>query len=135
MEETPGFDEAIERLKRFLSEQGWPTAIVWRTDRDVARLLGAKIVVRRRSTSDRARRAREYYEEGRGNRVGVAIDVVCELDGAACATIEWTTDSRTAELHMIPDTGLKLCVATPRRQGTSVGPFRWWLAARRALER
>src|SRR6185312_10256091 len=79
--------------------------------------------------------ARAHYEAGRQHGVGVALDVSCEVDGAACATVYWTTDSTEMEYRMIPDRGLKLGVATTRRPGLSVGVLRWWLTTRRARMR
>jgi hypothetical protein len=58
MEETPTFDSAVERLQRFLSEQGWPTDVVWRFEKDIVRLPQAEIVVRRRSTSQAVQAAK-----------------------------------------------------------------------------
>ena len=135
MEETPPFDSAIERLQRFLSEQGWPTRIVWRLESDVVRVPHADIVVRRRTSPDATRIARAHYEAGRSQGVGVALEVSCEVDGAACTSIFWTADPTEAEYRMMPERGLKLSVATPHRPGRSVSVLRWWLSTRRARAR
>jgi len=132
MEETPTFDSAVEGLQRLLAGQGWPTHIVWRVEGDVVRDPSGEIVVRRRPRDDIAQSARAHYEAGRQQGVGVALDVLCEVDGAACATVYWTTDSTDAQYRMMPDRGLKLCVATPRRRGRAVGVLKWWLTTRRA---
>ena len=131
-EETPEFEQAVDRLRRFLADQGWPTTIAWRTETDIVRLPSGDVVVHRRSPSASASRAREHYEEGRRRGVGVALDVSCELGDSACASIFWTTDAREAECRLMPARGLKLVIATPRRRAVSAGLLTWWFAARRA---
>ena len=132
MEETPEFDAAVRRLQRFLTDNGWPSTISWRRTEDVVRLPDGDVVVRRRPSFAAEEFARTYYEDGRQRGLGVALEVPCEVEGAACTTIYWTTDTTEAEYRLMPDHGLKMVIATPHLRARAVGALRWWLAARRA---
>jgi len=132
MEEAPQFEVAVERLKRFLSDQGWPDTLVWRAETDIVRGRHCDVVVRRRREAEAVSSARARYEEGRRLGVGIALEVACDLEQVACATVYWTTDAKEAEYRMMPERGLKLSIATPHRRAISVGRFRWWLARRKA---
>src|SRR5262245_60003671 len=129
MEETPPFDVAVQRLQQFLSEQGWPTERVWRTEADVVHPPDGDIVVRRRRGREAAAVSRMHYDEGFQRGVGIALEVPCEVDGAACTTVYWTTDTVDAGYRMLPDCGLKLSVATAHPVGRSVGTLVWWLVS------
>jgi len=131
MEETPPFDSAVQQLQHFLAEQGWPTRLVWRTEPDIVHLPGRDVVVRRRDEREAASAARVHYNEGFRQGVGIALQVPCEVEGAACTTVYWTTDVVEAEYRMLPDDGLKLSVATDHPTGRYVGPLGWWLASQR----
>jgi hypothetical protein len=117
MEETPSFDSALERLRAFLTDRGWPTNLVWRKNIDVARLRGGEIVVRRRSESAATRAANARYELGVRRGVGISLEVLCDLDGAACAIVRWTSEGTENEYYGIaPDRGLKLGIVTGTRE-------------------
>jgi hypothetical protein len=131
MEETPPFDSAVQRLQRFLAEQGWPTRLVWRTDGDIVHVPSGDVVVRRRVEGEAASAARKHYDEGLRQGGGIALEVPCEVDGAACTTVYWTTDVVEAGYRMLPDHGLKLSVATQHPTGSGVGILGWWLASQR----
>jgi hypothetical protein len=130
MEEPPPFDVAVQRLQQFLSEQGWPTGLVWRKGADVVHPPDGDVVVRRRRERAAAAVARKHYDEGFRHGVGIALEVPCEVDGAACATVYWTTDAVEAGYRLLPDHGLKLWVATEHPAGRSVGTLGWWFALR-----
>jgi hypothetical protein len=87
MEQTPTFDSAAQRLQRVLAEQGWPTRIVWRHERDVVHLPGGEIVARHRSEPTASLEVHAHYEDGFHHGVGIAMYVPCKLDGAACAMV------------------------------------------------
>lgn len=131
MEEPLSFDAAIERMQRFLAEQGWPTRLIWRTERDIVCLSGSELVVRRRVEPKAALAARVHYEVGLRQGLGISLQALCEVDGAACVTVYWSNDEMEAQYRMQPEHGLKLSIATTHPQGRSVGTVIWWLAARR----
>jgi len=135
MDEAPEFERAVERLRRFLGEQSWPTRIIWRDESELVRTPSGRILVRRRPAREAADSARAQYEAWRGREVGVALVVHCEVDGAACTTIEGTTDRLDAERRLLPETGLKLSVVVHRPPSRTVGALRWWLATRMARTR
>ena len=132
MEDAPTFEAAVERLKRFLNDQGWPSTLVWRFETDIVRGRQCDLVVRRRSEAEAVLSARADYQDGRRQGVGIALKVACDLEGAACATVYWTTDVKEAGYRMMPARGLKLGIVTPHRRGLAVGILRWWLAKRNA---
>jgi hypothetical protein len=94
MEEAPQFEVAVERLKHFLRDQGWPDALVWRAEMDIVCGRQCDVVVRRRREAEAVSSARARYEEGRRLGVGIALEVACDLEQVACATVYWTTDAR-----------------------------------------
>lgn len=132
MEETPTFDEAVQRLSRFLADQGWPTDLAWRFETDIVRGPRCGVLVRRRSEAKAALALRAHYEAGRHSGVGIALEVACDLGGVACATVYWTTDLLEAQYRRMPERGLKLGVVSQHRRGHSVGMLRWWWAKRKA---
>jgi hypothetical protein len=131
MEDAPPFDEAVSQLRAFLEGQGWPTEVVWRSRDDIARATNGDIYVRRRAKGRALELARKHYERGRRQGVGVALEVRCQIEGAACASVFWTADPVVAESFMMPDRGLKLSVATTRRGARVVGALMFWLALSR----
>jgi hypothetical protein len=132
VEETPRFEQAVERFRAFLTEEGRSSSIVWRRPGDVVRRVDKDIVVRRRPPRKANDWAQRYYETGRRKGLGIALEAVCEVDGSVCATIFWTTDDVEASQLMMPTQGLKMSAAVPRARGQSVSGLGWWLARREA---
>ena len=130
MEPAPPFETAVNQLKGFLRSQGWTSDILWRRPEDVLRLRDGRILVRRRTVRSAAAWARRYFESGRRQQLGIAIEATCEVEGTACATVLWTADPVEATYRLIPERGLKLSVATPARQGSSVTALTWWIRRR-----
>lgn len=128
MEDAPIFEAAVERLRRFLSDQGWPPDLAWRFESDIVRGRRCEVVVRCRTEAEAILSAKAHYEAGRRHGVGIALEVACDLEGVACATVYWTSDAREAEYRMLPARGLKLSIVTPHRVGSTAGGWRWWLA-------
>jgi len=108
MEETPPFEVAVRRLQQFLAKQGWPTDLLWRTEADIVHPPDGDIVVRRRGEREAAAVARIRHDEGFRRGVGIALEVPCEVGGAACTTVYLTTDAVEAGYRMLADHGLKL---------------------------
>ena len=131
MEDAPPFDQAVRQFRAFLQGQGWTTEIVWRSRDDIVRIANGDIYVRRRSKEQCLESARAHYERGRQQRVGVALEVGCTIDGAACATVFWTADRVEAEYAMIPDRGLKMSAAVVRKSARVVGHLMFWVARAR----
>jgi hypothetical protein len=131
MELTPTYEQAIEAFEKFLEKEGWAQVIVWRRPDDVVRRWGKDMVVRRRSPREANTWARQYYDTGRAQGLGIALGAECEIDGAVCATIYWTADDQEAEHRMMPAQGLKMSAALPRSRGQSVSWLGWWLARKR----
>src|SRR5437870_818047 len=125
MEAAPPFDIAVDRFRAVLQGQGRQTNIRWRQPDDVLRLWDGRTIVRRRGPGAAVEWARRYFEAGRRRDVGIALDATCELDGSSCATLFWTDDPTEASYRLMPDRGLKLCVADPLKPGISVSGIRW----------
>ena len=132
MEETPRFEQAVERFRQFLAGEGWSSSIVWRRPGDVVRRVDKDMVVRRRPSQEANDWAPRYYETGRGQGLGIALEGVCEIGGSVCATIFWTADTLEASQLMMPTRGLKMSATLPRSRGQSVNWLGWWLARREA---
>jgi hypothetical protein len=131
MKETPRFEQAVERFREVLAEQGWSSSIVWRSPEDVVVAwtsswsFGVAHLKRRttgRSGTTRSGAVRDW----------VSLSTVCEVGGSVCATIFWTTDDLEASQLMMPTQGLKMSTAVPRSLGQSVSWLGCWLARREA---
>lgn len=118
LEQRPDFDEAVRTLQVFLAGQGWPTTIIWTRPGDIVRRSAEFIGIHRRDIDGQSE-ARSTYEQGRRAGLGVSLEAVCTLGGAAVVTVAYPSDDREAELLMYPsDGGLKMCAAIPRIEGT-----------------
>ena len=95
----PPFEEATRRFQKFLSENGWPPAIVWvRADEHLEPLPSAE--------------ATREFESARHRGLGVCLYAIRVTGGSTFATVEYPRDSDEAERLMYPsDGGLKLTVA------------------------
>jgi len=103
--ECPGFEEAANRFKAFLLENGWPTEIVWvRSPEHPERLQPSEV--------------KREYEFGRHQGLGVCLYAIRVVGGSAFAVVEYPRDSDEAERLMYPsDGGLKLSVAVTGDDG------------------
>jgi hypothetical protein len=131
MDQTPPFDEAVDAFGRFLAQEGWSSSIVWRRPDDIVGRIGKGKVVRRRSFRRANTWARQYYESGLSQGLGIALSAECEVGGAVCATVFWTADEQEAQQLMMPTRGLKMSAALPRARGRSVSWLGWWLARKK----
>jgi hypothetical protein len=110
----PIFEDAMARFRAFLSEQGWPTELVWVRPADGGRGSPSKHSWRKCPEAY----ARKEYNEARAKGLGVCLDAVCIVGSTTCATILYPADERDAELLMFPsDGGLKLSVAVTKTAG------------------
>jgi len=103
--ECPAFEEATNRFKAFLLQNGWPTDIVW---------------VKSTEHLDRIQlsEARREYEFARHQGLGVCLHAIRVARGSAVAVVEYPRDSDESERLMYPsDGGLKLTVAATGRDG------------------
>lgn len=128
MESTPQFEEAVERFRAFIRGFGWPESIIWRCTNDVLLFPGPRKIVRARSEVTADAWARRFYDEGTRAGGGISLYAACVVNGRTCSTIFWTSDQRTAQLMMMPVSGLKLSCSMHRFDAKSLGAIRWWLA-------
>lgn len=95
----PPFEEATRRLQAFLSENGWPTDIVWLKSGDSAERL-------------QSGEAKRKYEFARWQGLGVCLEAVRLIGSSTFAVVLYPRDSEEAERLMYPPNGsLKLSVA------------------------
>jgi hypothetical protein len=95
MEQTPTFEVAVERLKRFLGDQGWASTLVWRRETDIVRGPRCEVVVRRRSEAKAVSSAGAHYEAGRLHGVGIALATPHRL-GRPVGGVRWWFAKRKA---------------------------------------
>lgn len=94
----PPFEEATRRFQEFLSENGWPSEIVWvRTEENLQPLPLEAI--------------RREFERARQQGLGVCLSAIRKTESSALAIVEYPLDADEAERLMYSsDGGLKLSV-------------------------
>lgn len=104
----PPFEEAICRFQEFLSENGWPSEIVWvRTEEDLEPLPTPAVT--------------REFERARQRGLGVCLYAIRKTGSSSLAVVENPRDSDEAERFMYPlDGGLKLSVAVRRSELSQV---------------
>jgi hypothetical protein len=97
--DCPPFEEATRRFQKFLSENGWPTDIVWVTTNEHLEPIPSAEVTR-------------AFESARRRGLGVCLYAIRVRAGSTLAVMEYPSDSDEAERLMYPsDGGLKLSAA------------------------
>src|SRR5689334_25376660 len=87
----PPFGEATRRFQKFLSENGWPSEIVWvRTEEDLE--LPSAAVTRE-------------FERARQRGVGVCLYAIRQTGSSTLAVVEYPCDSDEGERLMYPSDG------------------------------
>jgi hypothetical protein len=114
MTELPSFDEAIEAFCRFLNSRGIGGEIAWVFREDVCRGTGGRVGIRSPLAMTNTHLVRRFYEQSRFDSPGIALEVLCSLQGRICAYIIIPGSKREAEEAMI--SGLKLSAPTDVRE-------------------
>jgi hypothetical protein len=125
--ETPAFPEACQRFSRFVRENGYPEQVLWVEQADVV-WWRQQLLVRVRPVQTGRDRACQRYEEGIRNGSGVLLHAFSEIEGTAIAAVILPRDEDVAQRHLMPQSGLKLSVATTKLSARHItNRLTWWI--------
>lgn len=131
--DTPPFDEAVDRLRRFIASQGGSTELLWVFREDVTTCVRS-CWIRMPAAADDTALARGCYEHARERGLGVTLSVLCDVRGRSASYVWSPKDEQEAERHMQPPS-LKLSMGVGLDGGPISGlPVRsgiaWWCRCR-----
>lgn len=109
MTDLPSFEAAVDKLKGFLLQQGYPSEIAWTFLEDYA-WLDQMLYVNRDEFADNARHTEMLYSTHAMRRHGVELSVVAILDEISLCSIWIPASEDEAESRLL--SGLKLRIPT-----------------------
>ena len=92
--------------------------------------VNGRILIKVPIPSQNIARAAVCYELGWDRNLGVALDVLCLLNGRPCGYIVLPANSRDAELKMMSNSLMKLSVPSDLREAVPVKNSLRWLMLR-----
>jgi len=121
------FQESVTEFRRFLAENGYPQDLIWVKPDDVILTGTSLIYIRVPVPHSNEESARQLFEHGISQQMGVLFATLCEIDGAACSYVWVPKDESEAEQALMP-VGLKMSVNTgeSRHQGQAVRNRLYW---------
>ena len=126
--DTPPFDEALGRFRRFLKSEGGPTDLFWVFREDVS-TWGCTDWIREPVPAENSNLAFAYYEFGRHQGLGVTLSCLCDVDGRAACFV-WVPKDQSEAADRFQAPCLKLSVHRgpigPCRNGVSVRSYVSW---------
>ena len=117
MTETPPFADALPSFLRFVDEQGFSTDLLWVFREDVTNCR-RDIWVRVPVPAENVELAREYYDLGRQQGLGVTLELLCRVDDQSACFVWVPKDEIDASYAM--QGPLKLSVAVNPVDATPV---------------
>lgn len=123
----PTFDNAENQFRDFLSENGSSPQLMWVTPDDVL-LTGRKLIYIKKPvpTSNRSL-ARELFETGMAQQLGVLFATLCNFEGATCCYV-WIPVDRSESQYALMPTALKMSAHTgdSRMAGKLISSQTYW---------
>ena len=130
---VPGsLEEASQRFREFLRSQGWPDEVQWLIPGAVLASKRGHCWINSRKVEGGMALARETYQQGVTQGLGISIEALCQTDSVTFAYVFVPTDQDEAERLLI--TGLKLSVPLTAQRARVVKNSCWWWALRRLHE-
>lgn len=80
------FEASVHEMSRLLSEEGYPSRIMWVQPGHVV-YYRRRLYVHVPNTMLTAMVARSYFRAGYDQGLGLTVDAICELDGATCCSV------------------------------------------------
>jgi hypothetical protein len=121
----PSFHEAKRSFEGFLSSNGVSSEMHWIFQEDVV-VQNGRILIKVPIPSQNVARAEACYELGWQRNFGVALDVLCLLNGRPCGYIVVPENDRDAQLKMMSRSLLKFSVPSVLREAVPIkNPMRW----------
>jgi len=114
------FQESVAEFRRFLAENGYPQDLIWVNPDDVI-LTGPLIYVRVPVSQSNEESARQLFEHGISQQMGVLFATLCEIGSATCSYV-WVPKDQTEAQEALMPAGLKMSVNTgaSRREAKAV---------------
>jgi hypothetical protein len=101
------FEDARERFREFLVENGYPRKLTWVTPNDVLLSDRKLVYVKLPVPTSNLLRARELFELGMPRQLGVLLHAVCEIDDTTCCYV-WVPADQTESRYALMPRDLKM---------------------------
>lgn len=126
MNEPQNFDEALTNFRGFLQQNGYPSEVLWVTERDVLVTRAWLIYVKVPLPAKNVAEARQVFEIGI-REGGVWFNTICaSRDATYCNA--WTPSDRSqAERAMMRAKALKLSASVNKSEAVAVRSRARWL--------
>jgi hypothetical protein len=125
------FSDAIERFRRFLTDQGHGGPLVWITPSDLMWSGSALLIRPRVEAADESER---IFNKAAERGYGVSLEAVARLDHSLCCFVfAPETPEEAASDFVAPPVTMK--VRQDLRAAEHPSSLRWWLARKMASER
>jgi len=133
--EPQTFEEAVSRFEAFLRQNAYSTNLVWVEPDDLLLPGQRAIYVKVPVPFNNLERARERFNSGMSEGLGVALGTICELPSTTCCYL-WVPKDRAEQQEHLMGSGLKLSAKTVRLRGIPVtNPVHWQLLKLRHRKR
>ncbi len=109
----PTFNEAVNRMSKFLKDNEWPTDIYWIKSTDIKFISIDKAKLLRPIKNDKAK-AKQLFKDAVIRNFGVAFDGLAYDGQISYVTICWPKDMRESELLLFCDNDLKISLKVPK---------------------
>jgi hypothetical protein len=126
--EPESFEEAVSRFEVFLTENGYSTNLIWIEASELVLSSQHSIYVKLPAPARNLSHARDCFERGRANGLGVNFGTIRELRNATCC-YAWVPKDEVNQQNHLMGRGLKLTAKTGSSRLTGVivkSQFHWW---------
>lgn len=123
--EPQSFEEAVARFEVFLKENGYSANLIWVEPSDLVLSGQHSIYVKLSAPTTNLSRARDRFERGISDGLGITFGTICDLRNATCC-YAWSPEDEIDQQYHLMGRGLKVTARPDRLNGIIVGSrFRW----------
>jgi len=109
--EPQSFEEAVSRFEVFLKENGHSSNVMWVEPSDLVLSGEHSVYVKLPTPISNVTRARDRFERGIGNELGITFGTICDLSNATCCYAWVPKDEIDRQYHLM-GRGLKVTATT-----------------------
>lgn len=122
MNDIPSFEDAVASFEHFLTEQGYPSKILWVFREDIWKRSSTDVVLRFPSQIKNQALVKKVFGEGRQKGL-VDVHAIAMVADMTAATV-WFPKFTDEEIQGW-NRGMKLSIAQPLPKAKSVGGLMW----------
>ncbi len=125
MDET--FRDALSAFRQFLTENGYPSEMIWIKPEDIIPSRGSFVFVRVSTSKKNEESARKLFDLGISRQYGVLFQAIGEVGNASCCHVWIPQNERESEEALMPR-GIKMSArpGDSKLQGKAVRhPLHW----------